>query len=91
MNIVILDGSVMTSREKAYRHIGRQLHFPEYFGKNLDATHDLLTDMYVNEDTIIILMNARKMKKSLGEYGDKLIDVFAASSEEKGFIFIVKE
>ena len=91
MNIIILDGSVMTSRERAYKHIARELRFPEYFGKNLDALYDLLTDLYVNEDTIVILMNCRKMKKSLGEYGDKLIDVFANASEEKGFIFIVKE
>ena len=84
MNIIILDGSVMTSRERAYKHIARELRFPEYFGKNLDALYDLLTDLYVNEDTIVILMNCRKMKKSLGEYGDKLIEAFANASEEKG-------
>ena len=91
MNIIILDGSVMTSRERAYKHIARELRFPEYFGKNLDALYDLLTDLYVNEDTIVILMNCRTMKKSLGEYGDKLIEAFANASEEKGFIFIIKD
>ena len=44
MNIIILDGSVMTSRERAYKHIARELRFPEYFGKNLDALYDLLTE-----------------------------------------------
>ena len=91
MNIIVLDGSVMTSRERAYKHIARELRFPEYFGKNLDALYDLLTDLYVNEDTIVILMNCRKMKKSLGEYGDKLIEAFANEKKKKGFIFIIKD
>ena len=91
MNIIILDGSVMTSREKAYKHIAKQLRFPGYFGKNLDALFDLLTDMYVNDDTIVILMNAQKMKKSLNEYGDRIIEAFSNASEDKNFIFIVKD
>ena len=91
MNIIILDGSVMTSREKAYNHIAREFRFPAYFGKNLDALYDMVMDSYVNEDTIIILMNYRKMKKSLNEYADKMVTVFSEAMEEKEFIFIVKD
>ena len=91
MNIIILDGSLMTSREKTYRHIAKELRLPDYFGKNLDALYDLLTDLYVNDDTIVILINCRKMKKSLGEYGDRLIQAFTNASEEKNFIFIIKD
>ena len=91
MNIMILDGSQMTSREKAYNHIAREFRLPEYFGKNLDALYDMLMDMYVNEDTLIILINFSKMKKSLDEYADKIVAVFEDARSEKEFMFFVKD
>ena len=91
MNIIILDGAVMTSREKAYSHIAKEFRLPDYFGKNLDALYDMVMDNYVNEDTIIILMNYQKMKKNLNEYADKIVSVFSDVIEEKEFIFIVKD
>ena len=90
MNIIILDGAVMTKR-KAYSHIAKEFRLPDYFGKNLDALYDMVMDNYVNEDTIIILMNYQKMKKNLNEYADKIVSVFSDAVEEKEFIFIVKD
>ena len=79
------------TKQEFHERLKEIMPLPDYYGNNLDALYDLLTDLYVNEDTIVILMNCRKMKKSLGEYGDKLIEAFANASEEKGFIFIIKD
>ncbi|RJQ80499.1 barnase inhibitor [Pseudonocardiaceae bacterium YIM PH 21723] len=41
----VLDGQKVRTRQQFYAAIATALDFPEYFGKNLDALHDLLTDL----------------------------------------------
>ena len=53
MNIIILDGQYMTSREAAYEYIGKTMSFPDYFGKNLDALFDCLGEMRIDKITIL--------------------------------------
>ena len=43
--MVILDASKMVSRQEAHRYLKEQLAFPDYYGKNLDALYDCLTDL----------------------------------------------
>ena len=40
MNLVILDGEKITSKEQLHRHLARSLDLPEWYGKNLDALYD---------------------------------------------------
>jgi len=39
----VLDGHVVTSIEKFYDELARQLSFPRHFGRNMDALWDTLT------------------------------------------------
>ena len=41
----ILDANEMTTKENAHAYLKEQLELPEYYGMNLDALHDCLTDM----------------------------------------------
>ncbi len=75
-----LYGICMHTREKAHAHIKRRLHLPDYYGCNLDALYDCLTDLH--EPTQITLRFSDSMQKHLGEYGAKLISLFAASTGE---------
>ena len=49
----ILDGSQMTTREAAHAHLAKQLRFPEYYGNNLDALYDCVTDLPDAEIVIV--------------------------------------
>lgn len=71
--IYVLDCGRMTSREDAHAYIAETLAFPAYYGNNLDALYDCLTDMRGDE---IILRNVSAAGRALGEYGDSMISVF---------------
>ena len=42
----ILDGKKMVSREETHVYLKETFGFPDYYGKNLDALHDCLTEIY---------------------------------------------
>ena len=41
----ILDGKKMVSREETHKYLKETFGFSEYYGENLDALHDCLTDL----------------------------------------------
>ena len=69
--IIELDGREMTDRQRTHDYLAAQLQLPSYYGRNLDALYDLLTDR--GEELEIRLMHADAMKAQLGTYGIKLL------------------
>jgi len=43
MEKVIVDCRRLTDREGAHDYLAEIFHFPDYYGRNLDALYDLLT------------------------------------------------
>lgn len=78
MNIYIIDGAKFETVEKAYEYLRDEFKFSEYFGNNLDALWDELTDL---DNVVIIIKNAREIPRKLGEYGLKILDIFGDLSE----------
>lgn len=69
--IAFLDGARMTDRAAAHDHLAEQLGFPGYYGRNLDALYDLLTER--SEQTHIIFSNPAQVTETLGKYGQALL------------------
>ena len=69
----ILDGKQMVSREETHLYLQETFGFPAYYGKNLDALYDCLTEMTELE---VEFVNVEDMLTALGRYGEKLLDVF---------------
>lgn len=67
---ICIDGAKMTDRSAAHAHLAEQLGFPEYYGNNLDALYDLLTER--GEETLLCLENSTQMMENLGPYGGAL-------------------
>ena len=42
---VVLDAEKMQTREAAHAHLKEMLELPEYYGRNLDALYDCLSDI----------------------------------------------
>ena len=55
-NVYELDGGRMTDRETAHDYLQETLGFPDWYGRNLDALFDILTEQ--TEETLIFLTNA---------------------------------
>ena len=63
---VYLNGNAMVSREAAHDHLAKELDLPDYYGRNLDALHDCLTEVFDN--TQLILRNWCFLEENLGAY-----------------------
>ena len=68
----ILDCENMTDREKAHEYIADVLEFPDYYGRNLDALFDCLTEM---GECSILFINLEALDM-LGEYSGAMLAVF---------------
>jgi ribonuclease inhibitor len=80
MKKVTLDGSSITSQKDLHEHLAKELLFPEWYSKNLDALHDCLTDRPI--ETELVLHNSNDLLQTLGDYGKAFIRVVMLSAEE---------
>ena len=85
MSIYLLDGKDMTTREEAFRVIAREMAFPEWFGNNLDALYDCLSER--SSDNAVIFVNTAIAEENLGDYAGKILDCFRDAANECGFTF----
>ncbi len=78
MNRVQLSAVAWDTPEKAHDALARALSFPDYYGRNLDALHDCLTDL---NDTQLVITDCsfpgREMEKWPG-----FLSVFFDSAAE---------
>ena len=77
---VELKGSVMTDRAAVHAHLQQQLQLPSYYGKNLDALFDLLTQR--KEPTEIFVTEWAELKVNLGGYAAALMDTLYDAARE---------
>lgn len=57
MKIVVLDAKMLGEKKQAHAYLKEVFGFPAYYGKNLDALHDCLTDIF---DLKIAIRNAEQ-------------------------------
>ncbi len=87
MRRVELELKKMTSVAGLHQHLYKLLALPKYYGCNLDALHDCLTE--IAEEMEIIIPKEVATEKYLGEYGEGLIQVFEDSAEENPCLKII--
>lgn len=75
-----LDCRQMTDKQAAHAYLKKELSFPEYYGNNLDALFDVLTDRA--EPTELVLIHWRLLGSQMGSYGVSLLDTLREASEE---------
>ena len=68
MRYAIIEGAAVGSMARLHRLLAEQLDFPDWYGGNLDALYDCLTDL--TEETSIILLHSQALAETLGtSYG----------------------
>ena len=84
MEKIILDGAKMTDRAAAHEYMAQVMAFPEWYGNNLDALWDMLSEGGERE---IELVNSAAMLNALGSYGCRLLQCFFDAAAEDGIKF----
>ena len=86
---VILEGSRMVDRVAVHNHLVERLQLPSYYGRNLDALYDVLTEL--GEETTIILRDPALVAEQLGKYGEALLNAMQEAAEENPKLSITLE
>lgn len=77
---VILDFAAIETREMLHTRLAELLEFPEYYGRNLSALYDLLTER--GEETELVLRNRAALGENLGGYGATCLEVLFNAARE---------
>lgn len=82
----ILDGSAMTDRAAAHAHLAERLELPVYYGRNLDALYDALTE--IGTETEIVLNDPGAVVELIGKYGEALLATMQEAAEENPMLIV---
>ena len=87
---VIIDGREMKDKQTLHAYLKEQCNFPDYYGNNLDALYDVLTDR--PEPLEIQLDHAGELKEILCGYGEAFIETLQdAAAENKRLTLTIIE
>lgn len=87
MNYKLIDLSSVTTRDELFEAFEDGLDLPVYFGKNLDALHDMLS----HTDMILEICGEKALRDALGGYADALLEMLRdTEAESKNFKVIIR-
>lgn len=80
MRVCVLDGREIKDRETLHEVLAEALKLPDWYGRNLDALFDCLTE--VQEETYVQILQEEELDMHLGSYGEALKKVLQRAAEE---------
>ena len=81
-----LDCGQMTDKQAVHAYLKQALSLPEYYGNNLDALFDCLTDL--GEETVLTLLGTEHLAQSLGPRWSAFADTLSdAAAQNPRFTF----
>lgn len=86
---ITLDGLEIRSVEEVHDLFVRALDLPAWYGRNLDALFDCLTD--AREPVTVRLLHKDALRERLGRRGSALIRLLRRAAEESGNVTLVEE
>ena len=81
MKIVLLDGEKIDSKADVHAAFAKALSFPEYYGNNLDALHDMLTER--SDEIGVIAVNVEMLSEKLGKWWNSLLRLLGDVAKER--------
>lgn len=88
MREFILDGGAIHDRRELHAALARGLEFPHWYGCNLDALRDCLTDL---TETRLTIVNPQALETALGPYAQSFFRVLEDAAAENGELHVEKE
>jgi len=80
MKTITIDCTHIETPAVLHQQLADAFSFPEWYGHNLDALYDCLSE--VAEETELILSNWHALEYRLGDFSGKLVYVFHCATED---------
>lgn len=82
---VFLDGMLCRNLDQCYDTLQEQLSFPDYFGRNLDALEEVLSDLeWIKEEKVkIIILNTEQLLINDLKKRKAFLDILNSSDNKK--------
>lgn len=77
MKYVVIDCEKLRQKEQAHSYLAEVLDFPDYYGKNLDALFDCLTEL--GECTLVL--EGENILHQTDSYGIKVLKVLEEAAQ----------
>jgi ribonuclease inhibitor len=84
MKKVIIHGDSVAAMADIHRILAEELNFPEWYGGNLDALHDCLTEL--SEEVHITVLQPETLLETLGSGYTRLCRVLSDSAEDNPYL-----
>jgi len=78
--LIVLDADQLTNRKSAHAYLEETFEFPDYYGHNLDALHDCLSE--IDEETVVIIEKEQLLKMCLYRYAYRILTVLNDAAKE---------
>ena len=87
----LINGKEVKSQDDFHTKLAKQLNFPKYYGKNLDALYDILSTDLGNQN-IIKIKHLSILKSKLGaDYMEALIQAILDASQDNPKVVLLIE
>ena len=86
MRKLTLDCSQIGTKAGLHLQLTELLDLPEYYGNNLDALADCLSE--IHQDTCLVLEHPEALQESLGDYADRLFRLLEHCASENPFFHV---
>lgn len=89
MRKIILEAKKMRNRLTVHQYLRQELGLPPYYGGNLDALYDCLTE--AAEPVMVVIASKVQEAGYLGSYGRALLQVLRDAAEANDKIRVIIE
>ncbi len=86
MKKIEIDCSGITTPEQLHEALRQALSFPDWYGNNLDALFDCLTEDFTDRE--LILRGYHALQYALKDYCEKALYVFKCACEENPHLIV---
>jgi len=82
-----IDGQVIGSRTALHDALTLELSLPDWYGRNLDALYDCLTDL--REETYLVVLHRAALAENLGKSARALERLLADAADENPHLHLI--
>lgn len=76
------------TKDKIHENLKSSLQLPDYYGRNLDALYDCLSEKVPTEELTYRLIGINEVPEELKDYAGRIVTIFRRVAEELGNITI---